>query len=595
MDYRKPSLQLLLIPAFFALLFLIAFWAEIRAVFLYLIRVIGIIWPYFPFALLNDQVSIYVSGQIALLGTEEVRRGFGYLGGNCVIGAFTFIAMMIWVAQFVLPVRRLDERWSAVKRLFFYLLGLHGPAVFVKDGRILSDIKERKRTRPGVALVDLRSAIVLETSARVRGKVHDLSKDEEVDEEAPGGGSLFLFGRKKKRKRLEIEAKGPGLVFTKRRQRVHGAVDLRRQFRITPKVDAYTRDGIKVESAVYSVFSLSDEPDTFFITNIGDTSKRNPEDLRAVQVDKKYENDGSVTERVTGLYRLNPGDAEEVINYFESVDFRLDPMDSQRESAASRDPYPFDQERVTRAIYYLPHIADDKTPVEWSELPNMVVIEEFRNTVAQYAFDYMHMPDNADEFPLKKIKQEFAFKIKSKGVAKYQLVFRRDGKPVMEGQQWNIRELTRSPAQLFQTPQVLRDRGIKVVAAGFSELKPPEQVKNELINNWQARWEKEINSRLAQRDLEAARIRNQARVQAQQNVSSVLSDVLTNGQPYSKEALTLRVFQALEAAATDVSKTRLLPQDTINMLYSLYQWMLEEDGPPKDGTSSPQDNMPGGP
>lgn len=114
------------------------------------------------------------------------------------------------------------------------------------------------------------------------------------------------------------------------------------------------------------------------------------------------------------------------------------------------------------------------------------------------------------------------------------------------------------------------------------------------MDNWKAHWEKEIHAKLAQRDLESARIRNHARIQAQEESSFVLSDVFKDDH-FSEEALTVRVFQALEAAATDVSEARLLPSDTINMLYSLYQWMLgDNQAPSKNESSSPEDNLPGG-
>ena len=78
------------------------------------------------------------------------------------------------------------------------------------------------------------------------------------------------------------------------------------------------------------------------------------------------------------------------------------------------------------------------------------------------------------------------------------------------------------------------------------------------------------------------------------SASFVLSDVFKDNR-FSEEALTVRVFQALEAAATDVSEARLLPHDTINMLYSLYQWMLGDNRPPSQNeSSSPEDEMPGG-
>ena len=50
---------------------------------------------------------------------------------------------------------------------------------------------------------------------------------------------------------------------------------------------------------------------------------------------------------------------------------------------------------------------------------------------------------------------------------------------------------------------------------------------------------------------------------------------------HSEEALALRIYQALEAVATDPKARRFLPSDTITMLWNLRQWLdpHEQTGP----------------
>ena len=55
-----------------------------------------------------------------------------------------------------------------------------------------------------------------------------------------------------------------------------------------------------------------------------------------------------------------------------------------------------------------------------------------------------------------------------------------------------------------------------------------------------------------------------------------LSQIVQNTE-YSEEALTLRIFQALEDVATDPYTRQLLPRDTINMLRSLRLWLLPDE------------------
>jgi hypothetical protein len=592
MDYRKPYRRLLLIPAFFVLLSVIFFWRELAVIYGFLRGVWAVVRPIHPFYFLNADVRTFIAQQAAPLWTPELRLAWGHLASNGLIAAVTFALMMIWMAQFVLPVRDTGDRLKAAWRLWLYLVRRHGPAIFVKEGKIISDIRERRRRAPGVALVDLKSAIVTETSRPVKGRMQDPNSGDEINTGIPILSPLAVL-RGKKRQRLEIRAHGPGLVFTSRRERVHGAVDLRKQIRIkaSPKIDAYTRDGIRVESLIYSLFSVSEEPDTIFVTYLGDLAERNPENFRAVLIDKAK--NGEAGEVVSALLRLDLEDAYEVLKCFESVDYNFNGRKESQSGVAPVQPFPFEADRVIRAIYYLPYTAEGKAAVPWDELTNMVAIEEFRNKVAKYTYDYMHMPDDPEKFPLKRIKQEFAFSVRCKGMMKYQIVFRRDGKPIAEGDPWKSHDLQFSTPHRFENSQVLRDRGIKVITAGFGEFNPPPDVRMELINNWRARWEKEINSTLAHRDLEAARIRSRARVKAQRDTSFALSEVFSK-EDFSEEALTIRVFQALENAATDTSDARLLPHDTINMLWSLYQWMLQDEKKPGDGIASPEDSMPGG-
>lgn len=582
---------MIVIPALFFLLFLAAFWREISLTTGYIGSFLKLLGETQFFHRWNDSnVRFFVSQQNAVLFTEKIRRAFIVLNGNCMFGLMVFVLMLGGMSQFVLPIRKSNERWRAFRRLVRYLLRSHGLAIFVKGGKIVSDLKERKLKLPGVALVDLSSAIVLEKSLPVKGHFSSpYASDDELDEENKSQKD-FLGRIKKVLPQVEIKAFGPGLVFTEMGQKIHGAVDLRKQVRAVPGVDAYTRDGILVKSNIFTVFSLSEEPETIYVTFIGE---RIPENLRAVIVGRKSEE--SADEEVKNLLKLNEEDAKEVHKKFDAGALHFQFQNVEKEQKTSRQPFPFNEDRVVQALYYTPHtVGGQSEDVEWSTLPNMVAVETYRNIIALYSYDYMHKPDDQYDFPLQDIKSEFAFRVKSKGLMKYQLVSRRDGSSISLNSLWNKDAMLFSQSQLFQNRQTLRARGIKVVAAGFGELIPPDEIREGLLDNWKARWEKEIHAKLAQRDLESARIRNHARIQAQEESSFVLSDVFKKGE-FSEEALTVRVFQALEAAATDVSEARLLPHDTINMLYSLYQWMLGDgQSPSKNESSSPEDDLPGG-
>jgi hypothetical protein len=92
-------------------------------------------------------------------------------------------------------------------------------------------------------------------------------------------------------------------------------------------------------------------------------------------------------------------------------------------------------------------------------------------------------------------------------------------------------------------------------------------------------------------------VRNQARVQVQRDMIEVLERIVrTDG--YSKEALALRVFQALEGVAADPQTRQFLPAETIDMLQTLHHWLLP--GEDAAGAASAMDERtatgkPGGP
>ncbi len=81
-----------------------------------------------------------------------------------------FMIGMIWwlvfFAQFVLPVNRIHDRLRVVERLVSYLMGGHGPAIFIENGFTHASDGENKKKGPGVVWLDSASAAVLRTTSR---------------------------------------------------------------------------------------------------------------------------------------------------------------------------------------------------------------------------------------------------------------------------------------------------------------------------------------------------------------------------------------------------------------------------------------------
>ena len=73
---------------------------------------------------------------------------------------------------------------------------------------------------------------------------------------------------------------------------------------------------------------------------------------------------------------------------------------------------------------------------------------------------------------------------------------------------------------------------------------------------------------------------------SQQEMIYTLSQIFRS-TPHTDEALAMRIYQALEAAATEPIARKLLPQDTVAMLTQLREWLtVEDEGSNRQGPGS---------
>jgi hypothetical protein len=81
------------------------------------------------------------------------------------------VLLVFWLAffaQFVLPVQTFEERMRIFGRLLAYLVGLRGPALFVKNGQVVGRMGESERNGPGVLWLDSASGAVTHVSVAFR-------------------------------------------------------------------------------------------------------------------------------------------------------------------------------------------------------------------------------------------------------------------------------------------------------------------------------------------------------------------------------------------------------------------------------------------
>jgi hypothetical protein len=100
-----------------------------------------------------------------------IKNNFKLLIISLIIFAITTIVSITFFSQFVLPVRQPKDRIQAASRLFSYILGKHGPAIFIENGQLRERKDEHLKNGPGVILLDTASAAVLRTPVNFKGAV----------------------------------------------------------------------------------------------------------------------------------------------------------------------------------------------------------------------------------------------------------------------------------------------------------------------------------------------------------------------------------------------------------------------------------------
>lgn len=489
---------------------------------------------------------------------EELLRAALYIVFN--VASYLLLGFMLvyLLGSNLLPTGSSGERWEAMRRFYAFFLGERRLVVRIREGEMVRDLPPGAGLTGGIAIVDSNSAIVLERTSMTAG----------------GKYPMMRLG-------------GPGVVFVGRGERLRGVVSLRKQARTNVDVLAQTVEGIEVKTNVTAVFTLGQWPAVIKVAYAGD---QQPYNLRVLQIDP-------VTKKITAIGDdLDEQDKEEIHHYAQNfLTFSEQPAPLEPDDRSSEHPpYPLIEENIFAAVYATSHNPTQDKQDQWTDLPALVATEVFRNMLAQQCYDALYMADDSDldslghkppgRFHLNAdLKPEFARRLRHLGVLSYQLIHSNEGKQPSVGMRVDGRSFRITPVQTLTNSKVLRDRGIKVVAASFGELTPTDpKIYEQRIDNWRARWQQQADLIRASNDREAARIKNQARIDAQREMMAKLTDIFQNGT-YTEEALTLEIFQTLEEIASQPGTRQILESETLRMLTGL---LLSEGQPPPTDRSN---------
>lgn len=491
-----------------------------------------------------------------------------------------YAIFIFWFAQFALPVSSTQERLQAFWRLLLFGVSFgrwHGPAVFVRNGEYAAASDELEKSKPGVAFVDLRSAIVLD-----RPIDEDTEDPDEPHKKPPRRVQFLPFDWSAVPAKIRVA--GPGLCFIKGGERIVDAVDLRKQSRSRGEVRADTLDGIRVKTSVNAAFTLGQPPEILDVC-LGEKGER------VLVISWEGSPPPGFRKIKTLSAELRPEDEREIINFARS---HPDASTIKSDAPQGDFPFTFDPKRIEQAVYTLTHLNDPapspSLSKKWFDWPVDVVAEKFRILLAQHPYLELYDFDNSHAYTIKKLKSDISKQARNVGVLAYRVVTLHSRNPLQEGQTYSEKSLLFYPPRQLTNSQVLRDRGIKVLSAGCGDLSlETEGVSQNLKQTWLSKKEKEVALKEADNSLEIARIRNRARVRAQQSMLFHLSKILEN-RDYPQEALAILVFQELETAAANPSTRKLLPEHTLDMLANIREMLASDKPKPQEAKNYPQES-----
>lgn len=174
-----------------------------------------------------------------------------------VIGILGLLLWLGFFAQYLLPLKTLNDRGAVFNRLVSYLLRLHGPAIRIENGRVVQSHRDQRKSGPGVILLDTASAAILRTKTAFKRAV--------------GPGVVFIEdGEFLHQDAIDLHTQIRPLPplgplpdedpFAPRKKRVEDENEYRARQNRRKETSGITRDGIEVVANVLAVSKLNSLP-----------------------------------------------------------------------------------------------------------------------------------------------------------------------------------------------------------------------------------------------------------------------------------------------------------------------------------------------
>ncbi|MBK8616373.1 MAG: hypothetical protein IPN96_04500 [Anaerolineales bacterium] len=267
---------------------------------------------------------------VAYLAGIRYSYSYSYLVNLFLLGVDLFVAyylldrLIFFFSQFILPIQNPKHRQEIYSRVKNFETNDRGPALFIKNGRVITHEGEEDKHGPGVIVLDTASAAVLRTDTEIRDTV------------------------------------GPGVVFTKsykhnneiRNEYIAGSVDLRAQ--------------------QHFIGPLPTDPS--FLKPVLISSTKDDDEMQS----RRQQTSGATRDGF---------DISASISIKFSIKRPLNNEKTISESGV-RSQYGFDPEAVrnaiTREVIQLGTSEDSKIRLEWNQLPAHLVVNIWREYIRKF-------------------------------------------------------------------------------------------------------------------------------------------------------------------------------------------------------------------
>lgn len=496
---------------------------------------------------------------------------------------FPFL-LMVWMAffaQFVLPVRTLQDRQKIFDRLLANLFGGHGPAMFIRNGEVIKREGEENKRGPGVLWLDSASAAVTRTAVKIKQTigpgVHFIDSGEYI----AGTVDLHIQSQTVGPK----ESDNPFADIGDMEEEEYKNVQDRRRM-----VSALTRDGIEVIPSISINFRVDTgfpkegEPGSRFGYRTGtDKKSREKEDEDKAAIRKAILGEGinlNFERRKVAWNELPTSLAVDVWREYVSK-FTLDELFKQEQLVPPTPPelpQPVEDEIDPLSQPIL--ITAGQTTMQDRFAVLLREVNVIINRMIRSLDGTPPVKETMPPVPLEIARPSASEKqepVKKTGLQVVtDMVNARLKSPVVDS--LNNHGL-REPGKKVESPeyQLLKDRGIVVLSVGIGGLQINPEIQETIINRWSASWFENAKAESKQIERRQNIVRSAGHDKAILQYADRLSIDLTRKKPFGvKESLKTLLMRTRTIIIND-DQLRKDMTSAQQELEDILRWVEEDE------------------